>query len=86
MTRKEWKEDGDTDGGSRIVLVESGGDDRQTLNICGTFSARTNPFCFDLGIKVADDKDSEDNCDGFLYILCFQRLRPHHVFDYFREQ
>ena len=45
--------DDDTDGGPKIVLVESGGDaDRQTLNICGTFSARTNLVCFDLGIKV----------------------------------
>jgi hypothetical protein len=45
MTGKEWKEDedvdGNTDGGPKIVIVESG--ERQTLNICVTFSARTNP-------------------------------------------
>ena len=38
MTRKKCKEDGDvdgnTDGGPKIVIVESGhGDERQTLNI-----------------------------------------------------
>lgn len=64
MIGKEWKEggdvDGDTDSGSKIVLVESGGDDGQTLNICATFSAPTIPVCFDLRLKVFKDGDDAD--------------------------